>query len=133
MDNKNIYQQPTQPLPNYFSYGMYPAAMPTYTRPEAPAYMMPQTAVPAGLKGRPVTSFEEARVAQIDLDGSITFFPDVGNKKIYTKRINADGTAALQTYVLDEKVVEVSHNEPVTREEFNELKKALETLVTQLS
>jgi hypothetical protein len=133
MDNRNIYQQTTQSQPNYFSYGMYPAAMPSYARPEVPAYMMPQPAVPAGLKGRPVTSFEEARVAQIDLDGSITLFPDVGNKKIYTKRINADGTAALQTYVLDEKVVEVSHNEPVTREEFNELKKTLEALVAQLS
>ena len=135
MDNKNIYQQqPTQPLPNYFSYGMYPAAAPPYVRPEVPAYMLPQVAQPAMLKGRPVTSLEEARVAQIDLDGSITFFPDVGNKKIYTKRINADGTAALQTYILDEKVVEAhQNNTPVTRDEFDELKKALDALVKQLS
>ena len=134
MDNKNIYQQqPTQPLPNYFSYGMYPAAAPPYVRPEVPAYMLPQVAQPAMLKGRPVTSLEEARVAQIDLDGSITFFPDVGNKKIYTKRINADGTAALQTYILEEKVVEISHTEPITRDEFDELKKKLDALVAQLS
>ena len=132
MDNKNIYQQTTPPLPNYFSYGMYPAAMPSYIRPEAPAYMIPQTAVSAGLKGRPVTSFEEARVAQIDLDGSITFFPDVGNKKIYTKRINANGTAALQTYILDEKVAEVSHNEPVTREEFNELMNLVQAIAEKV-
>lgn len=134
MDNKNIYQQqPTQPLPNYFSYGMYPAAATPYARPEVPPYMMPQAAPPAILKGRPVTSFEEARVAQVDLDGSISIFPDLGNKRIYTKRINADGTAALHTYILDEKVIEVSHTEPVTREEFNELKKTLDALVTQLS
>jgi hypothetical protein len=134
MDNRNIYQtQPTQPLPNYFSYGMYPAAAPPYVRPEVPAYMLPQVAQPAMLKGRPVTSLEEARVAQIDLDGSITFFPDVGNKKIYTKRINADGTAALQTYTLEEKVIEISHTEPITRDEFEELKKKLDALVAQLS
>ena len=134
MDNKNIYQQPpTQSLPNYFSYGMYPAAAPPYVRPEVPAYMLPQIAQPAMLKGRPVTSLEEARVAQIDLDGSITFFPDVGNKKIYTKRINADGTAALQTYILEEKVVEISYTEPITRDEFDELKKKLDALVAQLS
>jgi hypothetical protein len=133
MDNRNIYQPTTQPQPNYFSYGMYPAAAPSYMRQETPAYILPQTPVPAGLRGRPVTSFEEARVAQIDLDGSIFLFPDMGNKKIYTKRINIDGTAALQTYILDEKVSELQHNEPVTRDEFNELKKTLEALVAQLS
>ena len=132
MDNRNIYQQSTQSLPNYFSYGMYPAAAP-YVRPEVPTYMMPQATQPLVLKGRPVTSFEEARVAQIDLDGSISIFPDLGNKRIYTKRINTDGTAALQTYILDEKVIEIAHTEPVTRDEFNELKKALDALVAQLA
>jgi hypothetical protein len=112
---------------------MYPAAASPYIRPEVPAYMMPQPASPAILKGRPVASFEEARVAQIDLDGSISIFPDLGNKRIYTKRINADGTAAIQTYILDEKAVEVTHSELVTREEFSELKKTLEALVAQLS
>ena len=112
---------------------MYPAAATPYGRPEVPAYMMPQVAPPAILKGRPVTSFEEARVAQIDLDGSISLFPDLGNKRIYTKRINADGTAALQTYILDEKIPEVAHTEAITRDEFNELKTKLEALVAQLS
>jgi hypothetical protein len=102
-------------------------------RPELPAYMLPQTAPSAVLKGRPVSSFEEARVAQIDLDGSIFIFPDLGNKRIYTKRINADGTAALHAYTLEEKPVEVINIEPVSRDEFNELKKTLEALVAQLS
>jgi hypothetical protein len=38
-----------------------------------------------GLKGRPVASIEEAKASPIDFDGSIFFFPDVANKKIYTK------------------------------------------------
>jgi hypothetical protein len=54
------------------------------------------------LKGRPVVSMEEARAAQIDLDGSMFIFTDVGNKKIYTKQINLDGTATLNTYSLVE-------------------------------
>lgn len=52
------------------------------------------------LKGRPVVSVEEARAAQIDLDGSMHIFTDIGNKKIYTKQINLDGTATLNTYAL---------------------------------
>lgn len=52
------------------------------------------------IKGRPVVSMEEARAAQIDLDGSMFVFTDVGNKKIYTKQINLDGTATLNTYAL---------------------------------
>ena len=55
-----------------------------------------------GLKGRPVASIEEARASQIDLDGSLFVFPDVGNKKIYTKQINLDGTVSFNTYALKE-------------------------------
>ena len=60
---------------------------------------MPQTNY---LKGRPVVSIEEARAAQIDLDGSMHIFTDFGNKKIYTKQINLDGTASLNTYTLED-------------------------------
>jgi hypothetical protein len=56
------------------------------------------------LKGRPVVSIEEARASQIDLDGSLFVFTDIGNKKIYTKQINLDGTATLNTYSLVENV-----------------------------
>lgn len=56
------------------------------------------------IKGRPVVSIEEARAAQIDLDGSLFVFTDIGNKKIYTKQINLDGTATLNTYSLVENV-----------------------------
>ena len=54
------------------------------------------------IKGRPVVSIDEARASQIDLDGSLYVFPDLGNKKIYTKQINLDGTAAFNVFSLDE-------------------------------
>ena len=74
------------------------------------------------LKCRPVSSKDEAKVAQIDLDGSLWVFPDIGNQKIYTKQINADGTAKFNTYILTE---EKDNNDQqktdyVTKEEFNE-------------
>ena len=34
---------------------------------------------------RPVSSVEEVRAYPIDFDGSIFYFPDIANKKIYTK------------------------------------------------
>jgi hypothetical protein len=40
---------------------------------------------PAFLKGRLVSSIEEARATSIDFDGSIFYFPDLANKRIYTK------------------------------------------------
>lgn len=130
MDNRNMYQ--TQQQNNYYPYG-YPAATASMMRPELPTYMMPQTAAPAGLRGRPVSSFEEARVAQIDLDGSVSIFPDLGNKRIYTKRINADGTAALQTYTLDEQPAEVAGTDYVSKAEFIELKQTLDSIIAKLS
>lgn len=55
------------------------------------------------LKGRPVTSIEEARAAQIDLDGSLHIFTDIGNNKIYTKQLNIDGTTSFNTFSLVEE------------------------------
>jgi hypothetical protein len=73
-----------------------------------------------GLKGRPVASIEEARASIIDFDGSIFFFPDVANQKIYTKQINMDGTVALKMYELVEIPIAIPSPEVqyVTREEF---------------
>lgn len=73
-----------------------------------------------GLKGRPVSSIDEARAASIDFDGSIFFFPDLANKRIYTKQINMDGTSSLLMYELKEFPKEIQNNsgEYVTREEF---------------
>lgn len=78
----------------------------------------PQT---LGLKGRPVSSLEEARATTIDFDGSIFFFPDVANKKIYTKQINMDGTMTLNMYELKEIPVEtpiMNSEQFITRDEF---------------
>lgn len=55
------------------------------------------------IKCRAVTSIDEAKASIIDLDGSINVFTDIGNKRIYTKQINLDGTASLKTYVLQEE------------------------------
>lgn len=55
------------------------------------------------LKGRPVSSFDEAKASMIDLDGSLFVFTDVANNCIYTKQILLDGSAELKTYVLKEQ------------------------------
>lgn len=77
-----------------------------------------------GLKGRPVSSLDEARVANVDFDGSLFIFPDVANKRIYTKQINLDGTASMKIYAQ----VEDTPSAPayVTREEFDSVIKNLE-------
>ena len=49
---------------------------------------------------RPVSSIEEVRACPIDFDGSVFYFADVANKRIYTKQINLDGTAAINIYEL---------------------------------
>lgn len=72
-----------------------------------------------GLKGRPVSSIEEVRAAAIDFDGSISYFPDIANGKIYTKQCNIDGTASLNMYELKETPPISTAPDYVTREEFN--------------
>lgn len=101
--------------PNYLNYQQY--------RPVQSVIQQPYT----GLKGRPVASVEEARASIIDFDGSIFFFPDLANKRIYTKQINIDGTALLSVYELKEIPIEpeLTPQAYITREEF-------ETVINQL-
>lgn len=80
------------------------------------------------LKCRPVSSKEEAIASQIDLDGSLWVFTDVGNGKIYTKQINNDGTATFRTYAQIENENTYS-TEYVTKDEFN---KVIQSLVAAI-
>ena len=91
-----------------------------------------QPQVQAGqLKGRPVTSIEEVRGSSIEFDGSIFYFPDLANQRIYTKQINIDGTSTINMY--EKKPIPqpqvVSSDQYITREEFET---ALKNLQQQL-
>lgn len=91
---------------NYYQPNQVPAA--TY---------QPQIRPSVGLKGRPVSSIDEARASSVDFDGTVFYFPDLANKCIYTKQINLDGTATLLMYELKE-IPAPSQPNFITREEF---------------
>ena len=120
------------------SYYQYPYGQ-QYQRPVqmepsqtmANQYNMPPMMSQTGnyIKGRPVASFDEARAAQIDFDGSLHVFTDIGNKKIYTKQINLDGTATLNTYTLVEEDVASNAPEYVTKSEFNQALMQIEAII----
>ena len=84
----------------------------------------PQPQIPPFLKGRPVSSLEEVRAIPIDFDGSVFYFPDIANRRIYTKQLNLDGTALINMYEF--KPIPVAQESTtntdtfVTREEFEE-------------
>jgi hypothetical protein len=85
---------------------------------------------PGYIKGRPVLSAEEARVAQIDLDGSLFVFTDIANKKIYTKQITLDGTPAFNTYSLVEDTT--PQETYVTKAELDSKVASIEEEINQL-
>ena len=125
-------------LPGLYNAGGYIYAQPyggyaPKEQPQNPTPIYTSQPNPPGLKGRPVSSFEEARAAAIDFDGSIYIFTDIGNKKIYTKQINVDGTATLNTYSLVEEngksgeTKEAIQPEYITREEFNQVLSQLQS------
>lgn len=76
---------------------MYQQPMPTMMPPaQQNAYP------PVQIKGRPVTSIEEARAAQVDLDGTSTYFPAPAEGKIYEKLIGMDGLPIFRVYQLQQ-------------------------------
>lgn len=109
---------------NYYPQTQQPAAtaVPNYSQQNYYRPVQPQIA----LKGRLVSSLEEARATSIDFDGSVFYFPDLANKCIYTKQINMDGTATLNVYelkampVMNEQQVVASMNNYITRDEFEQ-------------
>ena len=112
------------------NYNYYPQQIPNQqVNQQQPQYQVPgylrQAPPQVTLKGRLVSSLQEARATSIDFDGSVFYFPDLANKRIYTKQINMDGTASLYVYELRELPIEnetsslvPSVEKFVTREEF---------------
>ena len=79
------------------------------------------------LKGHPVSSLEEVKATSIDFDGSIFYFPDIANKRIYTKAVDMNGIASLNMYELKPLPPENTPNvDYITRQEF-------EQVITQLA
>ena len=123
----------------YSNYNYYPQqtqqqVRPVMTQPVYQSYMQPGQ-LPMSLKGRLVSSLEEARASSIDFDGSVFYFPDLANRRIYTKQINIDGTASLYVYELREMPVQKedsgfvpSIEKFVTREEFERVLQQLQLL-----
>ena len=95
-----------------------------------------QQAVPQQvIKGRPVSSYDEAKASMIDLDGSMFVFPDIANKRIYTKQIMLDGSAELKVYVLVEqnKANEAQNNEQyVLRSDFDNAMLNIKTQIEKI-
>lgn len=85
------------------------------------------------VKCRGVTSFDEAKAAMIDLDGSMTIFTDLGHNRIYTKQINLDGTATLNSYVLEKPIEPISVNPNETEERIEKLESAIIELKEELN
>ena len=91
-------------------------------QPSATARINPRPNIPlfGGLKGHPVSSLEEVKASTIDFDGSIFYFPDIANKRIYTKTVGTDGIALLNMYELKPLPVEPVGTDFVTRQEFEQ-------------
>ena len=115
MFQPNAYYYPNQPQQTY--------------APRQVPYEMPQQNL---LKGRFVSSVDEVRAAQVDFDGSIFIFPDMANKKIYTKQIDLNGNVKLEEYdwVPIEKTAAVG--DFVTKQELRKLWLKLKKLFLKL-
>ena len=82
---------------------------------------------------RPVASLDEVRAMNIDFDGSVFYFPDYANRKIYTKQINMDGTASINMYELKEiPSAQPANVDFVTRDEFNATLSSIKEVFAQI-
>lgn len=124
-----------------FNYNMYNPYIPANQRtqnveqqytPYTPYTPQPQQSYPqnpqsypqasVGLQGKTVESLEVAKVMEIPLDGSTSFFPLADGSAIITKQLQADGTSKTVIYKPDlEPQKTVEQPKYVTEEEVKEM------------
>ena len=95
MYDYNPYRQP---------YNSYPQIQANYPQTFPQRYPQQQMQMPVNniVKGRVVTGIEEARAAQVDLDGTPSYFPSLGEGKIYVKYIGMDGLPVFQAFIVEQ-------------------------------
>ena len=86
------------------AYNPYPQIQANYPQTYPQRYPQQQMQMPVNniVKGRVVTGIEEARAAQVDLDGTPSYFPSLGEGKIYVKYIGMDGLPVFQTFIVEQ-------------------------------
>lgn len=121
--NRFGMQQPSYPQSGYQQ--PYPQTYNSYTQ-------QANTAQPI-IKGRIVTGMEEARAAQVDLDGTISYFPSPAENKIYVKYVGMDGIAVFNVYSMDESNAPTkSAVAPATNNGLEALAKRVDAIENQL-
>ena len=117
------YTQPQFQQPNSLGYGGVYKSIPQY--PQWPlTNNIPQQV-------RPVSSIDEVRACPIDFDGSVFYFTDVANKRIYTKQINLDGTVSINLYELKTDQA-TNSTQYVTKQEFDNVVNQLYNQINML-
>lgn len=120
----NMYTNPYMNMQNT----SFPQAVPNYLQSQQNNVRTPYSGYYDNqyiIKGRPVSSIDEVKAITVDFDGTVFYFPDLVNNKIYTKSINPiNGMPQLNTYVLKEipkeNIAEQQEQKNyVTREEFD--------------
>ena len=117
------YTQPQFQQPNSLGYGGAYKPMPQY--PQWPLTNNISQQV------RPVSSIDEVRACPIDFDGSVFYFTDVANKRIYTKQINLDGTVSINLYELKTDQA-TNSTQYVTKQEFDNVVNQLYNQINML-
>lgn len=80
---------------------------PRYPQPIEPQPIMPK---PMGLNGKVVDSIDTVKGMDINLDGSISYFPLADGTKIITKQLNMDGSSKMVVYEqVKENIKEVKY------------------------
>ena len=118
------YNYPQQSYQNqqYGGYGYKP--VPQYSQWAQPSTPLGQV--------RLVTSIDEVKACPIDFDGSVFYFADMANKRIYTKQINLDGTATINLYELKVPTqADQANTTFVTRQEFEQVINQLKNMYTK--
>lgn len=78
-----------------------------------------QQQISFGLNGEIVDSIDVVKAKNVDMSGSIVYYPQSNGEVIYTKQLQADGTSRILTYRISQDVPQVPVQQPVNMDILN--------------
>lgn len=110
---------------------------PRYPQPIEPQPIMPK---PMGLNGKVVDSIDTVKGMDINLDGSISYFPLADGTKIITKQLNMDGSSKMVVYEqVKENIKEVKYitsdelDKAIKKIDLSDIKDEIDNLKKQIN
>lgn len=111
-----------QPMMNYQPMDRLAQIQQNYAQTVPAQYQQPQMQQPMmGLNGEIVDSIDVVKAKNVDMTGSVVYYPQSSGECIFTKQLQPDGTSRILTYRISQDMPKESAQQSMSPDILNEM------------